>query len=208
MEYTPVANHYAHLAIIGVVASRPPVGAAGTGQPRPRRGRSRAGGWRSWRPDLAAEPDLPERGDALPTTLEENPGPGRPRQSRRPAGCLRAAPRSHSAFHRGPPAAAGLRPQARASAWGARWRAKAGWPRRSAQFEEALRLRPDFADAHHNLALVLEAMGQAGEHPAARGGPAVSPQFCRGPQQSRGRPRLCARRRGHSAFPGGAGPQP
>jgi tetratricopeptide (TPR) repeat protein len=160
MEYSPVANHYAHLALIGVVGLAAVGWSAWAGRQR----RAALAGsalvvaalftltWRQNQTYRSLE-------SLYRTTLADNPdawvahgnlGSLLAAEGRLPE----AIPELEEALRLRPDY-----PQARVALGSALANtghlAEAGM-----QFAEAVRLRPDFAEGHYNLALVLEATGQ------------------------------------------------
>ena len=66
------------------------------------------------------------------------------------------------------------------------------------QFQEAIRLKPDHAEAHNNLGTALSGRANRRGHPPVPGSPATQAGLCRGPQEpgsSRSPPRPVLRRR-------------
>ncbi len=163
MEYTPVANHYAHLALIGVV------GLAATGWARWER-TQRASAFAAAAIVIAILGGLTFRQNQIyqnvetlyRTTLEDNPGSWVAHGNL--GGLLAGSGRLPEAI---PHFTEALRlrpdyPQARVGL-GSALASLGRLDEARAQFEEALRLRPDFADAHYNLGLILRATGHIPE---------------------------------------------
>jgi protein O-mannosyl-transferase len=160
MEYSPVANHYQHLALIGVVG----LAAAGWSRwHRVSRTTALAGavlavgilGGLTWQQNRTYQ----QVETLYRTTLEENPGSWVAHGNL--GGLLAGTGRLPEAITHFVEALR-LRPdypQARVSL-GSALASQGRFDEAKAQFEEALRLRPDFADGHYNLGLVLRATGQ------------------------------------------------
>ena len=163
MEYSPVANHYQHLALIGVA------GLAAAGWSRWHRV-SRASALAAAVLVVAILAALTWRQNRIfqnveslyRTTLEENPEAWVAHGNL--GGLLAASGRLPEAI---PHFVEALRlrpdyPQARVSL-GSAFASEGRLDEARAQFEEALQLRPDFADGHYNLGLVFRAQGHIPE---------------------------------------------
>jgi len=163
MEYSLVANHYQHLAIIGVVA----LAAAGwSGWREKNRGLATAAAAvvvgvlfaLTWRQNQTYR-DLET---LYRTTLEENPDSWVAQGNL--GSLLAGTGRLPEAI---PHFVAALRikpdyPQARVSL-GSALATTGHLPEALAQFEEAVRIRPNFAEGHYNLGLALSAVGRRDE---------------------------------------------
>ena len=73
----------------------------------------------------------------------------------------------------------------RTTIWGSLWRKRARSRKPSQHFEQALRIKPDYAEAHYDLGIALAQTGKIEEAIAAlRAGPADQTRLCRGALQS------------------------